>query len=105
MNAAVIRSNKTSLQQDVYSRVTAKVVADLERGVRPWMKPWSGSNMAGRVTLPLRHNGQPYRGINIMLLWGEALEKGYASSRWLTYKQALELGAHIRKGEHGSLVV
>lgn len=69
------------------------------------MKPWDGGNMEGRVTLPLRHNGVPYRGINIMLLWGEAMDKGYSSSRWMTYKQALELGAHIRKGEHGSLVV
>jgi antirestriction protein ArdC len=47
----------------------------------------------------------PYRGVNILLLWGEAMEKGYGSAIWMTYKQASELGAHVRKGEHGSLVV
>lgn len=105
MNAAVIRPSETSSHQDVYSRVTAKIVADLEQGVRTWMKPWSASNTEGRITLPLRHNGMPYRGINILLLWSEAIICGYSSSRWMTYKQALELGAHVRKGERGSLVV
>ncbi len=60
---------------------------------------------AGRITKPLRHNGTPYRGMNILLLWGEALAKGYAAPIWMTFKQALELDAHVRKGEHGSLVV
>jgi len=39
------------------------------------------------------------------LLWGEAMEKGYTSSIWMTYKQAAELNAQVRKGEHGALVV
>jgi antirestriction protein ArdC len=99
------KSSNTEVRQDVYSRVTAKIIADLEQGVRPWMKPWSGENAAERITLPLRHCGTPYRGINILLLWGEAMAKGYASNKWMTYKQAAELGAHVRKGEHGSLVV
>jgi antirestriction protein ArdC len=99
-----INSNNVSTQrQDVYSRVTAKVIADLEQGVRPWMKPWSGGSSG--VTLPLRHNGAAYRGINILLLWGEMIAKGYASAKWMTYRQAQELGGQVRKGEHGSLVV
>jgi antirestriction protein ArdC len=101
-NASIQNS---SVRQDVYTRVTAKVVADLEAGVRPWLKPWSAGNTEGRITLPLRHCGTPYRGINILLLWGEAMAKGYASNKWMTYRQAQELGAHVRKGEHGSLVV
>ncbi|BBJ23056.1 ArdC family protein [Candidatus Nitrotoga sp. AM1P] len=90
---------------DIYTRVTNKIIADLEQGTRPWFKPWSASNTTDRITLPLRHNGVPYRGINILLLWGEAMAKGYSSSRWMTFKQASELGANVRKGEHGSLVV
>lgn len=105
MKAAANRSTETATRQDVYSRVTAKIIADLEQGVRTWMKPWSGANAEGRVTLPLRHNGEPYRGINILLLWGEALACGYTSNRWMTYRQADELGAHVRKGQHGTLVV
>jgi antirestriction protein ArdC len=96
--------NNTS-REDVYTRVTNKIVAELEQGVRPWMKPWSGDNAGNRITMPLRHNGVAYRGINILLLWSEALEKGYTSSKWMTFRQAEELGAHVRKGEKGSLVV
>lgn len=94
-----------SSAQNVYSRVTDKIVAELEKGVRPWIKPWSAANAGPRLTLPRRHCGTPYRGINILLLWGESFDKGYVSSQWMTFRQALELGGHVRKGEHGSLVV
>jgi antirestriction protein ArdC len=53
----------------------------------------------------LRSNGQPYKGINVLMLWGEAVAKGYASPTWLTYRQADEHGGQVRKGEHSSLVV
>ncbi|MBE0626413.1 MAG: DUF1738 domain-containing protein [Burkholderiales bacterium] len=92
-------------RQDVYTRVTQSIIADLENGIRPWLKPWNAEHASARITLPLRHNGTPYRGVNVLLLWGEAIEKGYASSIWMTYKQAAELKAQVRKGEHGSLVV
>ena len=91
--------------KDVYSRVTACIIADLEQGVRPWMKPWSGEHAAGRITRPLRHNGIPYKGINVVMLWSAATEKGYACPLWLTFRQALELGGNVRKGETGELVV
>ncbi len=94
-----------STRQDVYSRVTARIIAELEKGVWPWIKPWSVEHAAGRITRPLRHNGIPYRGVNVLLLWGEALEKGYAAPLWMTYKQSQELGAQVRKGQHGALVV
>src|SRR5207253_2922349 len=45
------------------------------------------------------------QGINILLLWGEQLDKGFQSNRWLTFRQAQALGANVRKGEHGTLVV
>jgi antirestriction protein ArdC len=90
---------------DVYTRVTNKILADLEQGVRPWAKPWSGEHAAGRMTRPLRGNGQPYRGVNILLLWASAIEQGFTCPIWMTYKQAQELGANVRKGERGSLVV
>ncbi|MFK4445210.1 antirestriction protein ArdC [Caballeronia udeis] len=97
--------NTATSHQDIYSRVTDRIIADLQKGVRPWLKPWSVSNAESRITLPVRHNGVPYRGINILLLWGESIANGYRPNRWMTYKQAAELGAHVRKGEHGSLVV
>ena len=91
--------------RDVYSRITSRIIADLEQGVRPWMRPWSAEHAAGRITRPLRHNGIPYKGINVVMLWSASVTKGYACPIWLTFKQALELGGHVRKGEHGELVV
>jgi antirestriction protein ArdC len=63
-------------RQDVYTRITGKIIADLEQGVRPWMKPWNAEHAAGRITRPLRHNGQPYNGINILMLWSAAVSEG-----------------------------
>jgi len=94
-----------SERQDVYTRITDKIVADLEQGVRTWMKPWNAGNMAGRITRPLRHNGVAYSGINILMLWAEAVTQGFAAPIWMTFKQASEVNAHVRKGEKGSLVV
>jgi antirestriction protein ArdC len=100
-----MKTSTFSSRTDLYTRVTDGVVAQLENGVRPWLKPWNAAHTAGRITLPLRHNGTPYRGINILLLWGEAMANGYPSPLWMTFKQALALGAHVRKGEHGAMVV
>ena len=44
-------------RQDVYTRVTNRIIASLEQGVRPWIKPWDAGHAAGRITRPLRHNG------------------------------------------------
>jgi antirestriction protein ArdC len=53
---------------DIYTRITDRIVMDLEKGVRPWLKPWSAAHTHGRITRPLRHNGQPYSGMNVLLL-------------------------------------
>lgn len=90
---------------DIYTRITEKIVADLEKGVRPWMQPWRAGNAIGRVTRPLRHNGLPYGGMNVLLLWSEAMARGFASPTWMTFKQAAELGGAVRKDETGTTVV
>jgi antirestriction protein ArdC len=93
------------MRTDVYQKITDQIVSELEKGVRPWLKPWNTEHAAGRITRPLRGNGIPYRGINILMLWSAAMEKGFAAPIWMTFKQALEFNAHVRKGEQGSLVV
>jgi antirestriction protein ArdC len=93
------------MRTDVYERITDRIVSDLEKGVRTWLAPWSVEHAAGRITRPLRANGIPYQGINVIELWSSAVLKGYAAPIWMTFKQALELGAHVRKGEQGSQVV
>jgi antirestriction protein ArdC len=82
---------------DSHTRITDLIVAELERGVRPWMKPWN----AGRINRPLRHNGEKYTGINVVTLWMEADRRGFTSSFWLTYNQTQTLGGFVIKGEHG----
>lgn len=95
----------TTTRSDIYTRVTSRIVEELERGVRPWMKPWNAEHAAGRITRPLRHNGQAYRGTNVLQLWMTAETAGFISPFWLTFQQARELGGHVKKGEHGTPVV
>ena len=92
-------------KQDIYTRITYQIVSHLEKGVRPWVRPWNAEHAAGRITRPLRHNGKPYSGINVLSLWASAMAQNFAAPIWMTFKQASELDAHIRKGEKGSLVV
>src|SRR6202158_2351679 len=93
------------MRTDVYQKITDQIVIALEQGVRPWHQPWKVEHSAVRITRPLRGNGIPYQGINVLMLWSAAIEKGYAAPIWMTFKQALEFKAHVRKGEQGSLVV
>lgn len=88
---------------DLHQTITDQIIAAIEAGCPPWRKPWTGST-AG-ACLPLRHNGEPYRGINILVLWSVAATQGYTSARWLTFKQAKDLGASVRKGEKSATVV
>jgi antirestriction protein ArdC len=72
------------MKQDIYEKITNHIVAELEKGVRPWMQPWNAEHTAGRITRPLRANGVAYRGINTIMLWSEAVTKGYAAPIWMT---------------------
>lgn len=90
---------------DIYTRITDRIIAALEEGARPWVQPWNAGHLAGRISRPLRHNGEAYSGINVLLLWSESVARGFRSSTWMTFRQAVELGGHVRKGETGSTVV
>ncbi len=96
---------KSGSRTDVYARITERIVAELEKGVRPWVQPWGPANSRRPVTRPLRHNGQPYTGMNVLILWSEGIARGFASPMWMTLRQANELDARVRKGENGASVV
>ena len=91
--------------QEICERITKAVVAELERGVMPWSQPWTVAGSASRPIMPRRHSGVRYRGINVLILWAETQEAGYRSPYWMTFKQALEYGACVRKGAHGTQIV
>lgn len=90
-------------KSDIYATTTKKIIAAIEEGCPSWRQPWTGSE-AG-ACLPLRSNGEPYRGINVLVLWGAAAAKGYTSAHWLTFIQAKNLGAHVRMGEKSTTIV
>jgi antirestriction protein ArdC len=95
--------------EDVYTRVTAQIVAAIEAGLAgrnlgAWRMPW---HTTGKVAFsPINAiSRKAYRGINTLCLWAAAQAKGYASGEWATYKQWQEMGAQVRKGEKSTLVV
>jgi antirestriction protein ArdC len=89
-------------RSDLYARITGQIVEALEKGVRPWCRPWAAGLPINR---PLRACGTPYRGINTLVLWAATMVRGYSSPYWLTFRQAKELGGYVRQGEHGAHVV
>jgi len=95
----------TTQREDLYTRITNDIVAQLESGCRPWHQPWDAAHAAGGISRPLRYTGQPYNGVNVLVLWLTAFEKGYTCPIYLTFQQAKELGGHVKKGEKGTMVV
>ncbi|MCE9565994.1 MAG: ssDNA-binding domain-containing protein [Planctomycetes bacterium] len=90
---------------DLHTRITDTIIADLEQGVRTWLKPWNTEHAAGQINRPLRAGGQPYRGINVLMLWTAAMNQNFTAPTWMTYQQAKELKGNVRKDSKGSLVV
>jgi antirestriction protein ArdC len=89
------------VKRDLYAEVSARIVAELERGAAPWVKPWSstpGQNVPQNAV-----TNRSYSGCNVILLW-LARNRGWATPRFLTFKQASEAGGNVRKGEHGTKV-
>jgi antirestriction protein ArdC len=91
-------------KKDIYQRVTDQIVKAIEEGTGAYKMPWR--NSGGFTSSPINAvSKRPYRGINILLLWATAYEKGYTSGTWATYKQWEALGAQVRKGEKSASVV
>ncbi|MCP1850573.1 MULTISPECIES: ArdC family protein [unclassified Bradyrhizobium] len=94
--------NRVSLHDEI----TNRIIAELEAGHVPWVQPWDAG--AGTAPLAMPENAashRPYSGVNILILWSAARERRFSSQRWLTYRQALAIGGHVRKGEQGTTVV
>ena len=89
------------MKRDLFAEVSRRIIAELQAGAAPWVKPWSAT--PGANTPCNAVSNRPYSGCNVVLLW-MAQAAGYRSPRFLTFKQALELGGNVRKGEHGTKV-
>ena len=89
---------------NAYDDVTNRIIAALERGAAPWVKPWTVEG--GLCAFPENAKSQKnYRGINVLLLWVAGNVGGYRDHRWCTFKQAQALGGVVRKGEKGTRIV
>ena len=91
---------------NLYDEITDKIMAELEAGRLPWVQPWGTE--AAKAPLAMPKNAEtcrPYSGINVLILWGAVVERGFTGQSWLTFRQALSLGGHVRKGERGTTVV
>ena len=82
--------------------VTERLIGMLESGTAPWQKPWDAGIAA--MNRPHNFNGRPYHGVNALMLWCTAIDKGYEDPRWLTFKQVNKLGGHVNKGEKAQIV-
>jgi len=94
--------DRTSL----YDEITDKIITELEAGRAPWVQPWG--TPAAKAPLAMPKNASTHRrysGINVLILWGAVVERCFSGQSWLTFRQALSLGGHVRKGERGTIVV
>ena len=97
------RGKASQPRGSLYDEVTAKIIAQLEDGIFPWVQPW---NAAGAMPgLPRNAvTGRLYSGVNVLILWGAVIERAFPSQDWLTFKQALAAGGCVRKGEKGETI-
>ena len=106
MSRHATRARSGSDRTSLYDEVTGKILAELEAGRLPWVQPWGTAAAKAPLAMPKNAaTGRGYSGINVLILWGAVIERGFPGQSWLTFRQALSLGGNVRKGERGTTVV
>ena len=91
---------------NLYVEITTRIIAELEAGRRPWVQPWGTAGVSAPLTMPKNAStGRAYSGVNVLILWGAVVARGFSCQSWLTFRQALSLGGNVLKGERGTTVV
>ena len=87
---------------NLFQQVTQQIIEQLENGAPPWRRPWAtiGGGMPSNAV-----SKRPYRGVNVLLLWGKSQSEGYESSLWGTFNQWKNLGGHVERGQKGTRIV
>ena len=105
-DSTTTRHTETESRADIYQRITDQIAAAIEAGAGEWRMPWHPGADGSDPVLPVNAaTRKPYRGVNVLVLWATAQAEGYPSAIWATYRQWVELGAQVRKGERASPVV
>ena len=103
-NTAPARSG--SDRASLYDEITSRIIGELEAGRLPWIQPWGTSGVSAPLAMPNNAaTDRCYSGINVLILWGAVVQRGFPSQSWLTFHQALGLGGNVRKGERGTTIV
>ena len=90
----------------LYDEITDKIIAELEVGRVPWVQPWGTAAAKAPLAMPKNAStARQYSGVNILILWGSVIKNGFSGQNWLTFRQALSLGGHVRKGVRGTTAV
>ena len=106
MSRTAARARAGQDRPSLYQEITDKILAELEAGRVPWVQPWRTAAAKAPLAMPKNAStGRQYSGINVLILWGAVIERGFSGQSWLTFRQAHGLGANVRKGERGTNVV
>jgi antirestriction protein ArdC len=106
MSTHTARARSGSDRASLYDEITDKIIAELEAGRVPWAQPWGTAAAKAPFGMPKNAaTGRLYSGVNVLILWGAVIERGFPAQSWLTFRQALSLRGNVRKGEHGTTVV
>jgi antirestriction protein ArdC len=95
---------KQQERRDYFQELTDKVVAELEKGIVPWHRPWEPDKCIGPQAPVNGITGRPYHGANVLALALSPHAFLTGDPRWCTYQQALEHGYQVRKGEKATTV-
>ena len=105
MSRYTVRARSGQDRTSLYAEITDKIIAELEAGRVPWVQPWGTAAAKAPLAMPKNATTQRrYSGVNVLILWGAVIERGFVGQSWLTFRQALSLGGNVRKGEHGTKV-
>jgi antirestriction protein ArdC len=106
MSNLATRSRSGDSRPGLYQEITDKIIAELEAGRVPWVQPWRTAAASAPLAMPKNAStDRRYSGINVLILWGAVIERGFTGQSWVTFRQALALGGNVRKGERGTTVV
>ena len=106
MSRYTARARSGQDRTSLYAEITDKIIAELEAGRVPWVQPWGTAAAKAPLAMPKNATTQRrYSGVNVLILWGAVIERGFVGQSWLTFRQALSLGGAVRRGEHGTTVV
>ena len=106
MSRSAARARSGQDRTSLYQEITDKIIAELEAGRAPWVQPWGMAAVKAPLAMPRNASThRRYSGINVLILWGAVIERGFSTQSWLTFRQALGLGGNVRKGERGTTVV